>query len=102
MQTTPRKKLEIIVEASLLRRVEQLLDDAGVRGWTVLPSLEGHGSGGDWSSGDFVPGQEKRLILAVASSAVADGVLDRLSTFFSDYPGLVFVSDVEVLRAERF
>lgn len=102
MQTTRRKKLEIIVEASLLRRVEQLLDEAGVRGWTVLPSLEGHGSGGDWSSGDFVPGQEKRLILAVASSEVADGMLGRLSAFFADYPGLVFISDVEVLRAERF
>lgn len=102
MQTTGRKKLEIIVEASVLRRVEQFLTDAGVRGWTVLPSVEAHGSGGDWTSGDFTPGQERRLLVAVAASDVAQRALERLSDFFADYPGIVFISDVEVLRGERF
>ncbi|MCR5876128.1 DUF190 domain-containing protein [Phenylobacterium sp. J426] len=102
MQTTGRKKLEIIIEATVLRRVEQFLDEAGVRGWTVLPSIEGHGSHGDWSSGDFTPGQERRLIVAVATSDVAQRALDRLASFFADYPGIVFLSDVEVLRPERF
>lgn len=102
MQTTTRKKLEIIVEASVVRRVESLLDEAGVRGWTVLPSLEGHGSRGDWNSSDFTPGEERRLILAVAAADVAERMLERLAGFFSDYPGIVFISDVQVLRSERF
>lgn len=102
MQTTGRKKLEIIVEATVLRRVEQFLAEAGVRGWTVLPSVEGHGSSGDWTSGDFTPGQERRLIVAVATAEVAARAMQRLSDFFADYPGIVFTSDVEVLRAERF
>lgn len=102
MQTTGRKKLEVIIEATVLRRVEQLLHEAGVRGWTVLPSIEGHGSGGDWSSGDFTPGQERRMIVAVAGADVAAQALDRLAGFFADYPGIVFVSDVQVLRPERF
>jgi hypothetical protein len=37
MQTDSRKKLEIIVEAPTLRRVEAFLGGGGVRGWTVLP-----------------------------------------------------------------
>ena len=102
MRTTSRKKLEIIVEGPVLRRVEAFLEEAGVRGWTVLPSLKGHGSGGEWTSGDFTPGQEKRLIMAVASAEAADLVLERLGRFFADYPGIVMVTDVEVLRAERF
>ncbi len=102
MQTTGRKKLEIIIEATVLRRVEQFLDEAGVRGWTVLPSVEGHGSGGDWTSGDFTPGQERRMIVAIAADDVARRALERLSAFFADYPGIVFISDVEVMRGERF
>ena len=102
MHTTSRKKLEIIVEAPVLRRVEVFLEEAGVRGWTVLPSVKGHGSGSEWTSGDFTPGQEKRLIFAVATAEVADRVLERLGRFFQDYPGIVVVTDVEVLRAERF
>jgi len=102
MQLTRRKKLEIIVEAPVLRRVEAFLAEAGVRGWTVLPSLAGAGDSGEWRSGDFTPGQEKRLILALVSGEVAEKVLERLADFFVDYPGVVAVSDVEVLRGEKF
>ena len=102
MQLTRRKKLEIIIEAPVLRRVEGFLSEAGVRGWTVLPSLAGAGDSGEWRSGDFTPGQEKRLILALVSTDVSEKVLVRLADFFVDYPGVVAVSDVEVLRGEKF
>ncbi|MBW0152604.1 P-II family nitrogen regulator [Phenylobacterium sp.] len=102
MQLSKRKKLEIIVEAPVLRRVETFLAEAGVRGWTVLPSLAGAGDSGEWRSGDFTPGQEKRLIFALVTTEVADRVLARLADFFADYPGVVAVSDVEVMRGEKF
>ena len=102
METSRRKKLEVVVEAPVLRRVEALLTEAGVRGWTVLPGIEGAGSGGEWRSGDFTPGQEKRLLMSVVSEEVARRVLERLSAFFDDYPGIVCVSDVEVIRGGRF
>lgn len=102
MQTSQRKKLEVIVEAAVLRRVETFLGEAGVRGWTVLPSLEGSGTGGEWHSAGFMPGQEKRLIFAVVSAEVATAALEKLEIFFADYPGIVCVSDVEVMRGDRF
>ncbi len=102
MKTTRRKKLEIIVEAPVLRHVEAFLAETGVRGWTVLPSLEGAGTSGAWHSAGFTAGEEKRLIMALVSQSVADKALERLAIFFEDYPGVVCVTDVEVLRAERF
>lgn len=102
MQLSKRKKLEIIVEAPVLRRVEGFLAEAGVRGWTVLPSLAGSGDSGGWRSGDFTPGQEKRLIFALVTAEVAERVLERLADFFADYPGVAAVSDVEVMRGEKF
>jgi len=102
MQTTKRKKLEIIVEVLVLRRVEGFLVEAGVRGWTVLPSLAGASASGEWRSGDFVPGQEKCLIMAIATEDVAACALDKLSAFFADYPGVVCISEVEVIRSDRF
>ncbi len=102
MQLSKRKKLEIIVEAPVLRGVEDFLAEAGVRGWTVLPSLAGSGDGGGWRSGHYTPGQEKRLIFALVTAEVAERVLERLADFFADYPGVVAVSDVEVMRGEKF
>ena len=100
MPTVPCKKLEIVVEAPVLRRLEAILAEEGVRGWSVFRSVEGAGSHGEWRS-DFAA-TERRLVWAVTSAETAERVLDRLLPFLDDYPGVVCVSDVGVLRPERF
>lgn len=102
MRTVTRKKLEIVVEAPVLRRVETMLIEEGVRGYSVFAGLEGAGEGGGWRREGFTDAEVKRLVWAIASQEAADRVLERLAVFFADYPGVVCVSDVEVLRAERF
>jgi nitrogen regulatory protein PII len=101
MPTVMRKKLEIIVEAPVLRRLEQILSEEGVRGWSVFRSVEGSGQGGEWRS-DFTSAHDKRLVFAVTSEETAERVLARILPFLEDYPGVVCVSDVGVLRPERF
>lgn len=100
MQTFVRKKLEIIVEAPHLKRVEQLLDGAGVRVYTVFDGREGKGLATGWTE-DAEP-HDQRLIVAICSADAAEAVFQGLSTLFQRYPGVVYASDVEVLRAERF
>jgi hypothetical protein len=102
MTPTTRKKLEIIIEAPLLGRVEALLGASGARGWSVFASLAGHSSHGDWRSDGLSDAQDKRLVIAVVSEAAAQAALDALAAFFQDYPGVVYVSDVTVLRGEKF
>ncbi len=102
MNTTARTKLEIVVEAPVLRRVEELLAEAGVRGFSVFAGLEGAGDGGGWRREGLSGAQDKRLIWTIMSADTAERVLERLAEFFQDYPGVVCVSDVRVLRGERF
>jgi PII-like signaling protein len=101
MPTVTRKKLEIIVETPVVRRLEAILTEEGVRGWSVFRSVEGSGTGGEWR-GDFTSALEKRLVFAVTNAETAERVLVRLLPFLEDYPGVVCVSDVQVLRPERF
>ncbi len=102
MTATARKKLEIIIEAPLLGRVESLLGQSGARGWSVFASLAGHSAHGDWRSDGLSDAHDKRLIIAVVSEAAAQAALDALAALFQDYPGVVYVSDVAVLRGEKF
>ncbi|MCE9521927.1 MAG: DUF190 domain-containing protein [Alphaproteobacteria bacterium] len=102
MQTVRRRKLEIIVEAPVLSRVEAILKSEGVRGWSVFAGVEGHGATGDWHSEGLSGAEEKRLIFALTSNDAADRVLEKLVAFFEDYPGVVCVSDVDVMRPDRF
>lgn len=43
-----------------------------------------------------------RLIITIGSEASAQAALTWLEDYFRSYPGVVAMSEVKVLRAERF
>jgi hypothetical protein len=102
MQTHRRIKLEILVEAPLVRRVSELLTSEGVSNYVVLHADGGKDASGAWSDTGVTSAMERRMILAVCRNEAADKVLARLGAFFERYPGAVYRSDVDVLRSERF
>jgi hypothetical protein len=102
MTTITAKRLEITVESLLVRRVEQLLIECGVKVFTVLEGKEARwlsGAAFEDASGDAV---QPSVIIAVAGADAADTAVRRLAQFFQRYPGMIYVSDVQVLRGERF
>jgi nitrogen regulatory protein PII-like uncharacterized protein len=97
----PRKKIEIFVEEHAVARIERMLADAGFKGWSVLESAEGAGSHGAWRQ----TGVDERgllLIVAIGGDDASEKALAWLGDYFKSYPGIVAVSDVAVLRGERF
>lgn len=102
MQLVTRKKLEIFVEAHALARVEAMLNEVGVKGWSVFDGVEGAGSGGTWRQSAVEGGGDMHLIIAVTNEPAAQRALEWLKQYFSTYRGVVTVTDVQVLRPERF
>ncbi len=49
MQTHKAKRVEIVIEVPLERRLTDALERAGVTGYTILPVLGGSGRSGRWS-----------------------------------------------------
>jgi nitrogen regulatory protein PII len=103
MQTHQAKRVEIIIEAPMQRRLEDALMRAGVTGYTILPVMGGNGSSGPWSR----EGQVGRAggLIAVVCIVVPpkkDALLEAIFGVLARHVGLVSVSDCEVLRAERF
>jgi nitrogen regulatory protein PII len=101
-ETHTRTRMEIIVEAPLLRRVEELLSEAGVHVFTVVEGREGRGLAGRWQDAAVADALDQRLIVAVAPQTVAAQAVAALARLFERYPGVVLLSEVQVLRAERF
>lgn len=102
MQLVRRKKLEIFIEAHALPRVEAMLNEVGVKGWSVFNGVEGAGSAGTWRQSHVEGGGDMQLVITVASEAAVGRALDWLKDYFSTYRGLVTVSEVEVLRPDKF
>jgi PII-like signaling protein len=101
MNVVIRTKLEIFVEAHALGDVEHMLARAGFKGCSVFQGVEGSGSHGAWRQ-TGVDEAGMRLIITIGSEAAAQTALIWLEEYFSTYPGVVAISEVKVLRPDRF
>jgi PII-like signaling protein len=103
MKTHPKKRIDIMVEAPLMKRVLDLLDQQGVKGYTVLSALAGRGKDGAWHR-DGVVGRAGALVMifCVLDESRVDEVLEPLFALVSRQIGIVTVSDVQVIRQEHF
>lgn len=103
MQTHDAKRVAIIIEAPMQRRLTDALIEAGVTGFSILPVLGGSGRSGRWSSEGMVgrAGGMVQVVCIIRPDRL-DGLLDAVFTVVDRHIGVVTVSDCQVLRAERF
>ena len=98
-----KKRIDIIVEAPLMRTLTSTLDRARVPGYSVLPVLEGRGIINAWSSdGQISDAANMVALLCVIDAAHADDVVDAVFAAIRGRIGFVTMSDVFVLRPELF
>jgi len=103
VKTHKAKRVEIIIEAPMERRLTDVLEEAGVKGYTVLPVHGGSGRSGRWSrEGQVSAASGMVAILCVIRAERLDVLLEAAFGVVERHMGVVVVSDCEVLRAERF
>jgi len=101
--TFARKKIEVLVDAPLLRRVRDIASDAGISRHTLLPTLGGGGDQGRWLEDQVTGGAgSKVLFTTIVDDDSAARFLSALKPILDEYGLIVTMTTVEVLRAERF
>lgn len=101
IETVIRKRIEILVDTALVRRVTDAIDKAQITGWTVLPVTSGSGRDGRWRE-ERVMGTDKSLVLTIASMEKAEVLVDTLAPMLNSHGLLLTMWNVEVIRGERF
>jgi len=102
VQTHDAKRVEIVIEAPMQRRLTDALEAAGVTGYSVLPVHGGSGRSGPWTrDGQIGRGGMVCVICLVAPDRL-DGLLNGVIAVLERHIGVVSVSDAQVVRAERF
>jgi len=103
MHTFAKKQIQIICERPILRRVQRHLAQAGVKGYTVFPALSGSGSEGEWDREGMVgDAGQMVMVLVVLDPQDLDRVLADIFDVVSAQMGVITVSDVAVVRPDRF
>ena len=102
MQTHTAKRVEIIIEAPMERRLTETLVKAGVTGFTVLPVLGGSGRSGQWTREGQVGRSGMVAFICILRPDRVDALLEAAFKVVERHIGVVSVTDCQVLRAERF
>jgi len=102
MQLFTKKKIEVVVEAIYAPRVAEAAKKAGAKGYTVLPNLQGSGIHGDRRGSGLSGAFENVMVICVVDTAIAPAVMKAIQDAIGDAIGVLYASDVDVLRDEHF
>jgi len=101
----PAKKLVIVTEKLLLKKIAKIIEKAGATGYTVVDA-GGKGSRNVRSAGTPDVSDtylNVKIEVLTDSLEMALAISDEVAMkFFDDYSGIVYLSDAEVLNAHKF
>ncbi|GBF81264.1 P-II family nitrogen regulator [Aphanothece sacrum] len=101
----PAKKLVIITEKVLLKKIAHIIDESGATGYTVVET-GGKGSRNVRSSGQPSVSDTQANIkfeVLTADRDMAENIADQIAVkFFLDFAGIIYISDAEVLYGHSF
>ncbi len=101
IETVIRKRIEILTDSALVRRVTDAIGHAGITGWTITPVTSGKGREGHWRE-ERVMGTDRVFVLTIAPQEKAMALAEDLAPILSSHGLLLTMWDVEVIRGERF
>lgn len=100
MHNETRKLLTVVCEASLESRVIADLERLGARGYTMT---DARGKGGRGVRNAGWDRSANLRVEVVCDAATASAIATHLRDYYYEHFAMIlFISDVEVLRAEKF
>lgn len=98
-----KRRIELIIEKMAHKRACRILEESGMTGYTVLPAMAGAGDSTRWSRDtDISSSGEMVAIISIGDAEKVEISLEKISNLLGAHIGIVSVSDVLVLRPERF
>jgi len=101
IETVTRKRIEILSDTALVKRVTAAIERAEITGWTIVPVQSGKGRDGHWRE-ERVMGTDKVLILTIAPEDKAMRLAEEIAPILTSHGLLLSMWDVQVIRGERF
>lgn len=97
------KRVEILVDQPLLKTICKAAEEVDITGYTVLPTLGGAGGDGTWSDERVTGGAgTKVMFLTITTKDKATAIAEALAPILESYGLMIMISDVEVIRKQKF
>lgn len=98
-----KKRIELIIERMAYKRACRILEASGLTGYTVLPAIAGFGGGSRWQRDtDMSASRNMVVVVSIGEPEKTYAALKDIERLLGSHIGVVSVSDVTVIRDERF
>lgn len=91
----PVKRIEIITESHEVKKVVEILERAGVSGYTVMKDVTGKGERGIRGGDELTDVFTNSYVMAACSEEETKTIVERLKPVLRRYGGICLVSDAQ-------
>ncbi len=91
------KKVEIVIETVKLQKVLSIIDQAGARGYTILPSVTGRGRRGSRAGGGLTDVFHNSMVITLVDESTAGRITEEVRKLIRNYAGVIMISDADVV-----
>lgn len=96
------RRLEVLVDSPLVRRICAAADAAGVTNYRLMPTIGGRGAHGSWRSDELTGATDKIVFVTILPPDRADALVAALAPLLDALDLVLTVGDVEVVRGTAF
>lgn len=96
------KKLDIIIETAQREKIIEMIKDSGATGYTMYGDVNGEGMRESRDDFSFTYETKNVGIFVIGPEEVIMEIVEKISELMPNCAGIVFVSDVEVVRKGFF
>lgn len=102
METHPKKRIEVIIEAPVAERLARILNRHR-RGYTMLPVLGGNGRSGPWTrEGQISTAGGMVAFVAIMDASALDPLVEEIFSLVKTHIGVIAISDCLVVRGDMY
>ena len=94
----PVKKVEIIIDSVELQRLKNLLDEKGVRGYTIVKNIFGKGERGIKGGDGLTEVFNNVYVIIACTEDELNLFVDSVRKMLKKYGGICLVSDVNLIE----
>ncbi len=98
-----KKRIELIIEKPAFKRACRVFEECGVTGYTALPCMAGYGNGKRWQRGtDLSASRDMVMVVSIFDENLLPKITEQLENLIGSHIGVLSVSDVKVIRDDKF
>lgn len=94
------KKLELIIESVEEKKIIKILDNIGIKGYSIIKDVRGRGKKGERRFSELTGIMKNLLFIVVDEEEKINSFIEEVKPILKDYSGIMILSEVTLIKGK--